>query len=99
MYNITDLKISDKKISEDYDMFLYRNTEINDLKNVLKSSGKAIILYGKRRVGKTSLLKEIMKDEPCIYYECLKDSLESNILSFKDSLSIRRLILKNHIMK
>jgi len=97
MYNITDLKISDKKISEDYDMFLCRNNEINDLKNVLKSSGKAIILYGKRRVGKTSLLKEIMKDEPCIYYECLKDSLESNILSFKDSLSRSGYIIPNYV--
>ena len=53
-------------------MFLYREKELNTL-----SIDGNVIVYGKRRVGKTSLIKEYIQSSGKTYYyfECLKTSL------------------------
>lgn len=69
-------------------MFIHREKEINELNKELESTSRKIVIYGKRRVGKTSLIKQIMENKNnFIYFECLKDSIEVNIALFKDSLS------------
>ena len=57
-------------------MFLYREKELNTL-----SIDGNVIVYGKRRVGKTSLIKEYIQSSGKTYYyfECLKTSLEENL--------------------
>lgn len=61
------------------------------IKNRIKSSifrGKAIIIYGARQVGKTTLINDIMAEEPeiCAYLNCdepdIRDSL-TNVTSTK----------------
>ncbi len=69
-------------------MFIHREKEINELNKELEKTSRKIVIYGKRRVGKTSLIKQIMKNKDnFIYFECLKDSIEANIALFKDTLS------------
>ena len=48
-------------------MFVGRKEEINLLKEQYKNKKSSILLYGKRRVGKTTLLKESFKyfDKNC----------------------------------
>jgi len=50
-------------------MFVNRTQEMNLLNNIYKK-GKAelILLYGRRRVGKTRLLKEFIKDKDSFYF-------------------------------
>ena len=43
-------------------MFYGRKKEINLIKNVFKENNNAILIYGKRRVGKTTLIKESIKE-------------------------------------
>ena len=52
-------------------MFIGRKSELQFL-NDAYSSDKAelIVLYGRRRVGKTELLKEFCKNKPAISYTC-----------------------------
>ena len=64
-------------------MFYGRNNEYNILNNALKSPNNAIVVYGKRRVGKTTLIKEVIQKHDSIYYECIEDTLENNALLFK----------------
>lgn len=64
-------------------MFVGRNKEIQIIQECLKKPSQAIALYGKRRVGKTTLVNHVLKNTTnYIYFECIKDSLESNINSF-----------------
>lgn len=74
-------------------MFLHRKKELE----VLNNGGSALI-YGKRRVGKTSLIKEYLKNvnKPCYYFECLRASLEEN-MEFMISDMMRNGILKFNI--
>ena len=74
-------------------MFLYREKELNTL-----SIDGNVIVYGKRRVGKTSLIKEYIQSSGKTYYyfECLKTSLEENLYYMVNDL-LRNKILKFNI--
>ncbi|MDR3296475.1 MAG: ATP-binding protein, partial [Clostridiales Family XIII bacterium] len=50
-------------------MFIGRDTELKKL-NELYASGKfeCVIIYGRRRVGKTTLIKEFTKDKNAVYF-------------------------------
>lgn len=76
-------------------MFVGRSGELKELEDFVESaSTKALLLYGKRRVGKTELLHHFFKTANkrkdsvirFVYYECTRDTLENNISSFCDVL-------------
>lgn len=63
-------------------MFYGRKKELELLKKEFKKKASSILIYGKRKIGKTTLVKEACKDisdKIVIYYECIKDTLENNI--------------------
>ena len=64
-------------------MFIGREKEVKIIEETFKSPKKAIAIYGKRRVGKTTLIDNVLKlKDNYIYFECLKDTIEANINSF-----------------
>lgn len=63
-------------------MFYSRKNEINELNNLFKNTGKSVLLYGKRRVGKTELIKQVAKGYTLLYFECIKSTLEENVHLF-----------------
>ena len=63
-------------------MFVGREKELSELKNQFKSESKSIVLvYGKRRVGKTRLLQEALMDYDgtVVNHLCVKSSFEGNL--------------------
>ena len=78
-------------------MFVGRNTEINELKNMLTTTKmEAALIYGRRRVGKTAIINEAIKgySGTIVHYECKKVSLESN-LQMLSTLLVNQLGLAN----
>ena len=71
-------------------MFIGRKAEIDTLHNQFANSRKTIILlYGRRRVGKTSLIREALKtvnDATVIYHEFHRVTPEQNIAEFSKSI-------------
>ena len=53
-------------------MFIARKNELRKVKSFLSSDDNAMLVYGKRRVGKTRLIKEALKDFDGIVvsYQC-----------------------------
>ncbi len=50
-------------------MFVDRKRELHSLKEELKADRNSfIVIYGRRRIGKTSLIKELLKEEDHVYY-------------------------------
>lgn len=80
------MKICSVKISS-VNMFISRNEEINNIKNFLKD-GNSLLLYGLKRIGKTTLIKEALNklNRNYIYFECIKASEPVNIEAFKNLL-------------
>ncbi|MCL2248216.1 MAG: ATP-binding protein [Oscillospiraceae bacterium] len=61
-------------------MFIGRQSELRDL-NSIYASGKfeCVILHGRLRMGKTSLLREFMRDKNCIYFAASETSDRENL--------------------
>jgi AAA+ ATPase superfamily predicted ATPase len=69
--------------------FIDRKYELDFLNEKYKENKKQlIIIYGRRRIGKTSLIKKFIEDKKYIYHFCTFDSLDENIDSLKYSFSI-----------
>ena len=68
-------------------MFVARENELQRIKNYLTNRG-AMIIYGLRRVGKTTLIKKALDDEQIdyIYFECQKADEETNVALFTSLL-------------
>ena len=72
-------------------MFIARKNELNEINEELENTSRKIVIYEKRRVGKTSLIKKVIENRPnCIYFECIQDTLESNLRLFK--ITVNKLI-------
>lgn len=65
-------------------MFIGRQEELKEIKAVLDKKSGSVLVYGKRKVGKTTLILEALKSskDTTVYYECLKSSMQDNINGF-----------------
>ena len=71
-------------------MFIGRKEELKVLEESYKNDYyEGIIIYGRRRIGKSELIKESFKSINCkkIYYECKKASEELNVSALSDKIS------------
>ena len=61
-------------------MFYGRSNELKNLnKRYDKGNFECIVIYGRRRVGKTSLINEFCKDKPTIFFSALNASSNENL--------------------
>ena len=66
-------------------MFVVREKELIILKEEMSKKSSSVLVYGKRKVGKTTLIKEASKghnEKPYVYFECIKDTEERNVEEF-----------------
>ncbi|MDE7132440.1 MAG: ATP-binding protein [Lachnospiraceae bacterium] len=75
-------------------MFVGRNRELNKL-NTLYQSGQFefAVFYGRRRVGKTTLLREFMREKKGIYYMAVEGTGRENLSGLSAAL-----FTQNHLM-
>ena len=61
-------------------MFLCRENELNKLNRRYKSGQmECVVLYGRRRIGKTALINEFAKDKPTVYFPALNANAQANL--------------------
>lgn len=66
--------------------FLAREKQLESLSTQLEKRSSATIIYGKRKVGKTTLILEAFRhlEKPFVYYECVKSTEEANVEALLD---------------
>lgn len=78
--------------------FINRETELKDLnERWKKETSEFFVIYGRRRVGKTELIKQFIKDKPSVYFMADKRSQKEQLLElgrllgsfFKDDLLVK----------
>jgi AAA+ ATPase superfamily predicted ATPase len=64
-------------------MFIGREKELADLNEMyMQDRFQLFVLYGRRRVGKTTLLNEFCKDKPTIFYSAEQSNDKLNLEKF-----------------
>ena len=79
-------------------MFIGREAELrflNDKYN--EEKGQLIVLYGRRRVGKTETLREFCKDKPHVFYSCTQSPDRTQLVKFSGQLMKEDIPAKNYI--
>ena len=81
-------------------MFIGRETELAFLQDKYEEKrGQFIVLYGRRRVGKTETLREFCKDKPHIFYSCTQSTDKVQLAKFsrqilRENIPAKRLIIR-----
>ncbi|MGN0361750.1 MAG: ATP-binding protein [Bilifractor sp.] len=69
-------------------MFLGRKRELTELNNrFVNGEFECMVIYGRRRVGKTSLINEFCKNKDVIYFPALKDTLKGNLRAISEAIA------------
>lgn len=65
-------------------MFSGREKELSAIRELLKRDSASAIVYGKRKVGKTTLIREALKysSDKTVYFECIKSTMQENVDGF-----------------
>ncbi len=68
--------------------FVNRKEELSFMESQYSSKGASfVVIYGRRRVGKTELINQFIKSKPCFYYLCKKQDMKLELERFKDKYS------------
>ncbi len=68
-------------------MFIGREAELKFLQEKYEEkSGQLIVLYGRRRVGKTETLREFCKGKPHVFYSCTQSTDKVQLAKFSKQL-------------
>ena len=63
--------------------FVDRKNELDILEQIHGNSGfRAVLIYGRRRIGKTYLIKRLMNGKTGVYFMCLDRSIRENVDNF-----------------
>ena len=69
-------------------MFIGREEELIKLNKMYQSSKLEVaVIYGRRRVGKTTLINEFCKNKKTIFFAALENSAEQNLESLSNAIS------------
>ncbi len=68
-------------------MFIGRKKELKKLEKLyLNKQFECVVVYGRRRVGKTTLINEFSKDKPTIYFTGIEASSKLNLENLSESI-------------
>lgn len=71
-------------------MFVGREAEMKFLQDkYAEDGGQLIVLYGRRRVGKTETLREFCKDKPHVFFSCTQTTERVQLRNFRAGCSRR----------
>ncbi|WP_456368538.1 AAA family ATPase, partial [Thermococcus sp.] len=66
--------------------FIDRESELTFMEELWKRENSFLPIYGRRRVGKTRLVKEFIKDKPAVYYLSRNSTYLDNLRGFSDEV-------------
>ncbi len=79
-------------------MFIGREAELKFLQDKYEEKkGQLVVLYGRRRVGKTETLREFCKDKPHIFYSCTQSTDQVQLARFSRQLLKENIPAKQYI--
>ena len=70
-------------------MFIGRESELRKLDQRYRRNGMEFaVIYGRRRVGKTALIKEFVKDKDTVFFPALRAGRKENLEALSKALHL-----------
>lgn len=66
--------------------FVGRESELSFLEEQYNRDSSMVIIYGRRRIGKTTLIKEFIKNKKAIYFLATEESINENRKDFQNTI-------------
>ena len=67
--------------------FIGREKELRELETEFARKQSFVILYGRRRIGKTTLIREFIRDKPALYFFATQETDTQSRKNFADAVS------------
>ena len=81
-------------------MFIGREAELKFLNDKYETEGgQFVVLYGRRRVGKTETLREVCKGKPHIFFSCTQTTDKVQLQKFSKQLLKENIPARNYIIE
>lgn len=79
-------------------MFIGREAELSFLKDRYdEQRGQLVVLYGRRRIGKTETLREFCKGKPHVFYSCTQSTDKVQLAKFSKNILKENIPAKQYI--
>lgn len=79
-------------------MFIGREAELAFLQNKYdENRGQLVVLYGRRRVGKTETLREFCKGKPHVFYSCTQSTDKIQLAKFSKQVFMEDIPAKRYV--
>lgn len=79
-------------------MFIAREKELKFLNDIYHAKGgQLVVLYGRRRVGKTEVLREFCKDKQHVFYSCTQTIDSAQLKNFSNAMFKEDIPAKKYI--
>ena len=79
-------------------MFIGREAELKFLNDKYEDNGgQLIVLYGRRRVGKTETLREFCKGKPHVFFSCTQTTDRAQLQRFSKQLLKENIPARNYV--
>ena len=79
-------------------MFIGRESELNFLEDKYRQNGgQLVVLYGRRRVGKTETLRQFCKGKPHVFFSCRECTDKMQLRSFSEKMLKENIPAANYI--
>ncbi len=79
-------------------MFIGRDNELQFLEDKYnEKGGQFIVLYGRRRIGKTETLRQFCNDKPHVFFSCRQCTDKVQLRSFSEKILKENIPAKNYI--
>lgn len=88
-YNNTKSRFSKSRLDSIRGVFMFigRETELKFLNDKYNSDGgQLVVLYGRRRVGKTETLREFCKEKPHVFFSCTQTTDRVQLQKFSKQI-------------
>ena len=68
-------------------MFIGRSKELETLEKLYhQNSFQFVVIYGRRRIGKTTLINEFIKGKKAVFYPSIDSNIKQNLELFSNSV-------------
>ena len=82
---VIEIKVFMITLSKEIAMFLGREAELSTLDELYSTDGfQCVIMYGRRRVGKTTLITEFLKNKQSIFYVAQENNGAASLSDFSE---------------